>query len=487
MFITVSLSNPITNYNYIHLADYAAAPTKAKEDASIIDHRIRMLAVFLNRCKAMPQIKASSVFQRFLDPNSSWSEVLNSPPVSNIPKNILRAPPLDPSKESIAHSYLPIPPSSAKLRTQEDPAFNIIETSAKEYENIIINGIEKVNRRIIKRYADISNDFQELGARFNSFSLEEKGPVATSIETVGQAFDHSYIATEALIAALSSSFSEPLGESAQFASVVRSVLKFRRQKALQLEMTADSLTSKKNSLKSLEKVEQEAQRINAYLHRDNMGDTIHSDFSGSASLHQSHTTQHPAASLSASAPLPSALNSAESNTTESAGADNDKSSASETSEPTTETTAPKSQDSTTSNDTTKSASHATDELFPPTHADTLTSPSTLHKKKGGFKIPGISKLNSAFHGIIDNDPEATRRNNIGKTREQISELEVALKAAKVDLDQTSESVKADMKRFQKNKEDDLQQMMRAYIQCHIEWAEKNLDSWQRAKAEINKI
>lgn len=447
-----------------------------------------MLAVFLNRCKVMPQVKASSVYQRFLDPNSSWSEVLNSPPVSTLPKNILKAPPLDPSTESVAHSYLPIPPSSAKLRTQEDPAFQNAEINAKEYENVIVHGLEKVNRRIIKRYTDISNDFQELGARFNSFSLEEKGSVATSIETVGQAFDHSYIATEALVSSLSSSFSEPLGESAQFASVVRSVLKYHRQKALQLEMTADSLASKKSSLKSLEKVEQEAQRINAYLHRDNLGDSLHSDFSGSASIHQHRTTPSASGALSAPAPLtPSVSKTTEATANDShASTEQDKPATSESAEAETEPTTSDNSNS-AAEDSKKPALPHADESFPPTHADTLTSPGTLRKKKGGFKIPGIGKLNSAFHGIIDNDPEATRRNNIGKTKEQISELEIALQAAKEDLGQASESVKADMERFQKNKEEDLRQMMRAYIQCHIEWAEKNLESWQRAKAEINKI
>lgn len=450
-----------------------------------------MLAVFLNRCKAMAQVKASSVFQRFLDPNSSWGEVLNSPPVSNLPKSILKAPPLDPAKDSIAHSYLPIPPTSAKLRTQEDPTFKDIETNAKEYENVIVNGLEKVNRRIIKRYADISIDFQELGARFNSFSLEEKGSVATSIETVGQAFDNSYIATEALVASLSSSFSEPLGESAQFASVVRAVLKFRRQKALQLEITADSLISKKNSLETLEKIEQEAQRINAYLHRDNFGDSIHSDFTNS--IHQNANI--PASNtLSASSTLAPSISPTAAKNPDTTSAD-DHTNDHPNEHPSTgdesihEPSSPKALDSKTSetSDHNDFPHAVADESFPPTHADTVPSPTTLRKKKGGFKIPGIGKLNSAFHGIIDNDPEATRRNNIGKTKENIAELEVALQAAKVDLDQTSQSVKTDMERFQKNKEEDLRQMMKAYIQCHIEWAQKNLESWQRAKSEIDKI
>jgi hypothetical protein len=54
------------------MADYAAKPTKAKEDAGIIDLRKRMLGVFLNRCRRMKEVREDGVWWRFLDPNVSW-------------------------------------------------------------------------------------------------------------------------------------------------------------------------------------------------------------------------------------------------------------------------------------------------------------------------------------------------------------------------------------------------------------------------------
>lgn len=420
------------------MSDYAASPTRAKEDVGIIEHRQRMLAVFLNRCNAMPQIKESSVFQRFLDPNSSWSEVLNSSPVSNLPKNILKAPPLDPSQPSIAHSYLPLPSSSAKLKSDSDATFDEAEQKAKEYEHVIAGGLEKVNRRIIKRHSDMAADYSELGARFNAFSLEENGPLASAIEKVGQAIDNNYLTTEVLVSALSSSFSESLGESAQFAAVVRSVLKYRRQKALQLELTAESLASKSASLETLERSEQEAQRINQFLKRDfgDIAPPFQQDKTGSETL--SNTSQNlQQQELS--------LNQQE-------------------------------QDHDSHSDI------PNEESFPPTHAD--ASP---RQKKSSFKFPGIGKLNHAIHGIMDVDPEATRRSNIGKTREQISQLEEALKVAKSDLTEASDSVKHDLERFQATKEKDLRFIMQQYIRSHIEWAHKNLENWQDAKAEVEKL
>lgn len=60
------------------MADYAAKPTKAKEDAGIIELRKRMLAVFLNRCRKMQEVRDDGVFWRFLDPNASWVENLQN-------------------------------------------------------------------------------------------------------------------------------------------------------------------------------------------------------------------------------------------------------------------------------------------------------------------------------------------------------------------------------------------------------------------------
>lgn len=54
------------------MADYAAKPTKAKEDVGIIDLRKRMLTMFLNRCRKMRDVREDGVWWRFLDPNASW-------------------------------------------------------------------------------------------------------------------------------------------------------------------------------------------------------------------------------------------------------------------------------------------------------------------------------------------------------------------------------------------------------------------------------
>ncbi|KAF3936325.1 hypothetical protein ABW19_dt0209359 [Dactylella cylindrospora] len=465
------------------MSDYVAAPTRAKEDQGIIEHRRRMLGVFLNRCARMKQIRKDTVFMRFLDPNASWSEVLHSPPISALPKHPLKAPPIDPARPSPAHQYLPIPASNAKLKNVPsppaspdnarptgfthtrslpsttanlseadlDPYFLTYEANTRAYETLLTSGVEKVNRRMLNRLSNLSTDLAELGARYNAFSLSEPAPtLGPAIEKVGQAVDSTYLATEELAAGLASGFTEPIRESAQFAGVVRSVLKYRMMKRIQEEITRDELAKAKMKLEQLEKSELEARRIESYLAG-----------SGGATSAQSPRR-------------------------------NSESSINQTNKP-------------SSND---SDAGSVDSDFPPTHSSPVpppvsTSPipypssqsaSPQHRKASSFsntlaypvsKIFG--KLTHAVSGIVDADPETTRRNNIGKTRESLVQLEAALQVAGRDVEDAGKGVLADLHRFQLEKETDMRKLMINFAKSQIEWAKKNLESWEEAKVEVDKI
>lgn len=249
------------------ISKYAAAPTKAKEDTSIIDHRRRMLSVFLKRLLEIDQVRESRIYQSFLDPNANWSEVLNSPPITDIPKNILQADPLDPAHSSAAHSYLPIPSSTVIVvkETEENKHFNEVEANAKEYESVISNGIDKANKRIVKHLGDMTAEFSEAGAGFNSFSLQENGKLASTLEKIGQVHDNCFLTTETLVNTLNYEFTEPLSESVQFASVVKDIIKFRQQKSLQLDITTRTLKHRTSQFSLLQKSEQESKRIDEAL------------------------------------------------------------------------------------------------------------------------------------------------------------------------------------------------------------------------------
>lgn len=277
------------------------------------------------------------------------------------------------------------PPTSRVLSEQDlDPYFINFEASTRELELLLQGNIEKVNRRTLSHLSSLSADLMELGARYNGFSLSEQSPtVAAAIERIGQAADTSYIETEELSAALGANFAEPMRESAQFASVVRSVLRYRVLKRVQQEMTRDELAKKKVLLESLERSEQEAKRIDQYLSHAG---------SGSAAT-------RPSRSASAS----SAASSGQSEHDTSRGSED---------------------------------AASVDSDFPPTHGDATPQSSPgpanthrevppVHRKSpsGNFVTNRIfGRISHAVHGFVDVDPERTRRDQIGKTKESLVQV-----------------------------------------------------------------
>ncbi|KAJ5499356.1 Vps5 C-terminal [Penicillium expansum] len=455
------------------MADYAAKPTRAKDDMAIIDLRKRMLSVFLNRCRRMKEIREDGVWWRFLDPNVSWSEVLSSHPAASPmagfrfrlhPQSSSPAggtttaggtaasptsptepePPSFPGPEMLGR----FPPESRKLSEEElDPYFINFEASTRELELLLQGNIEKVNRRTLSHLSGLSADLMELGARYNGFSLSEQSPtVAAAIERIGQAADTSYIETEELSSALSASFAEPMRESAQFASVVRGVLRYRVLKRVQQEMTRDELSKKKTLLDSLERSELEAKRIEQYLNRTN-------PHSGGTKP-RSQSTSSAISSEGGNGPVMSS-----------------------------------------------------DSGFPSTHDDSMSpapgsqigglrrsdpsvpgSPAHRKSSSGTFVANKIfGRISHAIHGFADVDPERTRRDQIGKTKESLIQLEQALEVSEKDVKDASAGVLNDLKRFQKDKEADLRRYMVAYARCHLDWARKNLETWTEARDEVDKI
>lgn len=373
----------------------------------------------------------------------------------------MKAPPLDPANPTPAHAFLPVPASSAKLKAASssatnaqgmiaqpseynaspstaahtvsgpqifgrippesanlseldlDPYFISFESSTKDLELLLTGPIERVNRRTLTHLSALSTDLAELGARYNGFSLSEpSASLAAAIERVGQAVDSSYIATEELSASLGASFAEPMRESAQFAGVVRTVLRYRVLKRVQQEMTNEDLAKKRVLLEQLERSEAEAKRIDQYL--TNSG-----------------TSNVPRRSNSSAREPPQARR--ESPHDDTASIDSD---------------------------------------FPPTHGDSPSASQgiapqeemhpTSHKKSasGNFITNKIfGRISHAVHGVVDADPERTRRDQISKTREAISQLEQAQLASAQDVKDASAGVLKDLKRFQDEKEDDLKRYM----------------------------
>ncbi|KAJ7132106.1 hypothetical protein C8R44DRAFT_773074 [Mycena epipterygia] len=396
------------------LGDYAVKQAKAKEDTALIARRKRMLQTFLNRVARHPILSNDHVFHRFLDGEVSWSEVLNSPPLSHLPKNILKAPSHNPTDQNASPAYAALPnPSTAHPLRHPDQRFLDSEAFTNKFANHVSGPMEKVTRRTLKRWSDQAQDHADLGAALNGFSLHESGDLSGAIEKTGQAVDATYVSTTKLLQELEQNWAEPLHEYTQFAAIIKKLLAYRHQKNVQYEMTQDALESKREQLEELEKSEREARRLDQALGRGRV------------------SSETPATSP----------------TEDQAGED------------------PQSSPST----------------YLPPHP----GPNPSRRRAPGMGL--LNALSYTLHGMMDVDPETARRNGITKTRESISQLEDALHLSAQDLKYSSSTIQADLDRFQRQKVADLREMAISMARTHRDWCKKNLEAWEEAKKEIDKI
>lgn len=224
----------------------------------------------------------------------------------------------------------------------------------------------------------------ELGGRYNAFSLSEQSKtVAAAVEKVGQACDFTYIQTRDLSSALSAQFAEPMRESAQFAGIVKNVLRYRVLKRVQEEMTREELDKKKTSLDSLERSEMEAKRIEQYLNQSPAPQR-----SMSTGSYTGGKQRNPARDS-----LPRR-------------AEDDTASIDSDFPPTSGFNAP-------------SARQGAPEPEP------ISPTNTAHRRgtSGNFITNRVfGRLTHALHSVTDADPERARRDQIGKTRESLVQV-----------------------------------------------------------------
>lgn len=163
-----------------------------------------MLSVFLNRVLSHKVLGADPTFHRFLEPNVSWSEVLHSPPVSLVPKNPLRAPSSDPTNAELLALFasLPLPPSGTPLQSP-DQRFLDSEAFTAKFSSHLSGSMEKVNRRLMKRWTEAAADWGEMGGGMNGFALRMgengNGGLEEATEKVGMAVDGGYTNTNAMV------------------------------------------------------------------------------------------------------------------------------------------------------------------------------------------------------------------------------------------------------------------------------------------------
>lgn len=67
------------------------------------------------------------------------------------------------------------------------------------------------------------------------------------------------------------------------------------------------------------------------------------------------------------------------------------------------------------------------------------------------------------------------------------QLEDALQASAQDLRYASQTIQADLDRFQRQKVADLRDMCLSLARTHREWCKQNMEAWQEAKTAVDQI
>ncbi|GMM52520.1 Atg20 protein [Starmerella bacillaris] len=468
---------------------YATNPTRAQDDIRTIQIRKRALVEFLTKCLSTPQICDSWPLSKFLDPNVNWKEVIESETVQNLPVSPLQSPPTNVSAENLSpyHAYLPIPPSTASIKgrlvgdskkkaAQDD--FSKFEESAEEYENAIGGGLDKRARRVTKHYSALLSEYADLGGQLNSFSLDSHNQfdkLAPAVEKVGQAMDQGYVLTSLLTDKLGIVFNEPLSESVRMAATAREVLRYRRQREIQVAIVQDILEEQKRKLGHMQQVESEANRMNSFLGIDERIGAATESLPGYQSRSHSNLNSEGAHVSEADQEHQEHQEHQEQQEHQEHQDNEDH-----------DVDQQDSQDSQDSQDTQdhNDSSHTTTKVR--TNSSGSSHSKSDHKgfRLPGIPLPGLGHINSAISGLMDSDPQTTRRNVITRTQELLERYEEVLKVAENDADIANEEVRSEIIRYQNSRQSDVKQLVKAFVRCHKEWAEKNLESWVEAKQAI---
>lgn len=218
--------------------------------------------------------------------------------------------------------------------------------------------------------------------------------------------DASYTETGQMVTSLEGEFAEPIQEHAQFAQIIKQVLKFRHMKHVQVEMIENALNNKKENLDSLLRMENEARRLEEAMTRER---TIGSN----------------------------AINVDEMNGEQ--------------------------QQQEDENPYAQSAANFNNANRPPIRSNNGWA---------GAPMKVINAVGHTLQNIIDVNPEATRRNQIGMSKDAMGVLEEALNITRTDLTAISSELQSDLDRFQTEKIQDMRDMLIAYAKIHIRYCQK---------------
>ncbi|CDH53376.1 sorting nexin-41 [Lichtheimia corymbifera JMRC:FSU:9682] len=411
-----------------------------KDDQPMIDKRKRMLQRFLLRLAKHPRLCHEHLFHRFLEHSVSWSEV-ELPPAS-----IDKLPSMHDLKEP-------------------DSRFADMETAAEKHADLANTQVDRSQRKALRRMRDLSSDYAELGAAYHMLSQNEAdGQIAGAMERISMAADTTCGKTKHMVHELEVSFAEHMQEYAQYTLIAKQVLRYRHAKHAQLELIGVSLTNKKSMLHDLLQTETKAMQIeNAMNNNDISSSSSHSPLSSSPPLSAHRPT------LSAHQPHehesdPNFDDDDEDDDTRSV---EDGFSAIEVSP--------------------SSPSDPSMTEYPSSLTASAIRASRDRYRKWSSPRKLFNAVSYTLQGMIDVDPEATRRNQINKLKESVAQLEKDQVRVRQELKDISQTIEQELETFQRQRANDLRTMMIAFAKMHLQFCEENVTTWQKAREQVDEI
>jgi sorting nexin-41/42 len=122
-------------------------------------------------------------------------------------------------------------------------------------------------------------------------------------------------------------------------------------------------------------------------------------------------------------------------------------------------------------------------------AATQVAASTVPQRSGvgvGSTVGG-GGLFATLNSLMDNDPEATRRSNISKTKDKILSMESEREASLGALGMYNEAIQKDLDRFQKEKMVDFRNMLLRYAVAQRDACRKGVEAWESAEEQIERM
>ncbi|KAI9357695.1 hypothetical protein DFJ73DRAFT_820862 [Zopfochytrium polystomum] len=407
------------------MADYATRPGKAKDDPKIIEQRKRMLQSFLNRVLGHPVLSREHVVHRFLEPGNTWSEILATSGLAQYMKK----------KDKGAGLKL-----TDSLLKNPDPHFLASEEYTFKFGQQL-GQIVKYHKRISKHFGELANTGSDLGAAYNGWSLmETQGPMQSNGTSSSFYAGNSSLPLSHAI--------ESIGEAVDTTVSATSQL----NQALELRAT--------EYFAEYEKLTTAIEGILKWRH------ALHVEYESVTEglINKRATLGRLESSEAESQRLAAVLHS------EGVGGRR--------------------------NDVRTSAIAAANALGlggdPEAERSTVPAAGPSSPTAGTSTISRSSSAGgggilATLNSFIDNDPEATRRANITKTRDKIQTLEVERERGLAELGSANEAIQRDLDRFQRDKVHDVRNLLLSYAVAMRDYNRKAATAWAKAKEEIAKV